>query len=77
MAKAKISQINSHVIPSMEQQLKLKAYSSSTIKTYVNELSQLLQTIGKVPAEKLTIDDLRRYMVYCYEKLQLSENCGH
>lgn len=77
MQKGKISQVNAHVIQAMEQELKLRAYSASTIKTYVNELSQLLQTIGNVAADQLTTGDLRRYMIYCYEKLKLSENTLH
>jgi hypothetical protein len=32
-------------------------------------MSQLLKTIGSVSADMLTVDHLRRYMVYCYEKL--------
>lgn len=55
----------------------MKAYSRSTIKTYVNELSQLLQTLGNFSADKLTPEELRRYMIYCYEKLKLSENTLH
>src|SRR6478609_2823309 len=35
---------NAHVILLMRQHLLLKAYSSSTIKTYLNEMGQLLQT---------------------------------
>lgn len=75
--KEKISRVNAHVLPAMKQKLKLKAYSSSTAKTYVNEMAQLLQTIKNIPADELTPEHLRRYLVYCYEKLKLTENTLH
>lgn len=59
------------------EQLKLKAYSPSTIRTYRNEFLQLLQLIKKKNVNDFTVDDLRRYFVYCYEKLKLSENPLH
>ncbi|MBD0288204.1 MAG: tyrosine-type recombinase/integrase [Flavisolibacter sp.] len=59
------------------QQLKLKAYSSSTIRTYRNEFLQLLQLLKNKPVQELTPDDLRRYMVYAMEKQGISENTAH
>jgi len=47
------------------QHLKLKAYSSSTIKTYRNEFLQLLQLLKANPVNDLTPNDIKRYMVYC------------
>ncbi|NDA64016.1 MAG: hypothetical protein EBX50_18615, partial [Chitinophagia bacterium] len=44
------------------QHLTLKAYSPSTIRTYTAEFSSLLQTIKSYPAEKLTADDIKRYL---------------
>ena len=73
----KIHSINAHVLPAMKQRLKLKAYSASTIKTYINEMAQLLQTIKNIPADELTPEHLRRYLVYCFEKLRLTENTLH
>jgi site-specific recombinase XerD len=73
----KIQTVNAHILPAMQQQLKLKAYSSSTIKTYINEMAQLLQTINNIPADELTPEHLKRYLVYCYEKLNLTENTLH
>jgi integrase/recombinase XerD len=61
----------------MEQALKLKAYSSSTISTYLNEMTQLLTIIKGKPADELTPGMLKRYLVYCYEKLGLKENTLH
>ena len=57
------------MLPAMDQMLKLKAFSSSTIKTYLNEMSQLLQAIKDIPADELKPEHLKRYLVYCYEKL--------
>lgn len=59
------------------EQLKLKAYSTSTIKTYRNEFLQLLQLLKNKPVNELTSDDLRRYFVYCFETLRLTENTLH
>lgn len=73
----KISVVNKHVLPAMEQYLKLKAYSPSTAKTYLNEMAQLLQTIKTIPADELRPEHLRRYLVYCFEKLGLTENTLH
>ena len=61
----------------MHQHLKLKAYSPSTIKTYLNEMSQLLNILKDIPADQLTPAHLKRYMVFCFEKLQLKENTLH
>jgi integrase/recombinase XerD len=73
----KIHAVNAHVLPAMRQKLKLKAYSASTIKTYINEMTQLLEAIKNIPADELTPEHLRRYLVYCYEKLKLTENTLH
>lgn len=69
--------VNMHIIPAMRQRLILKAYSPSTIKTYLNEMSQLLQTIGKTNADSLTPEHLKRYLVYCFTTLKLTENTLH
>jgi integrase/recombinase XerD len=59
------------------QQLHIKAYSPSTIKTYRNEFLQLLQLIKSKPAHTLTANDLKRYMVHIMQKEKLSENTAH
>jgi len=73
----RITDINAHVLPGMEQQLKLKAYSPSTIKTYLGEMTQLLTILNNIPADDLTQEHLKRYLVHCYEKLKLTENTLH
>ncbi len=72
-----ISAINKHVLPLMKQMLTLKAFSSSTIKTYLNEMSQLLHAIKDIPADELKPEHLKRYLIHCYEKLGLKENTLH
>jgi len=75
--KSKIHEVNAHVLPAMHQQLKLKAYSLSTIRTYLGEMAQLLNILNRIPADELSPDHLKRYLVYCIEKLKLTENTIH
>jgi integrase/recombinase XerD len=72
-----IESINAHVLPNLKQQLVLKAYSPSTHKTYINEVSVFLQHIGTRNADTLTALNIKAYLQYCLEKLQLSENTLH
>lgn len=75
--KKKVHAINARVLEVMEQRLILKAYSISTRRTYLNEMAQLLVWAGEVPADSLSVDDLKRYLVFCFEKLHLKENTLH
>ena len=72
-----ISPDNLTALEQLVQQLKLKAYSISTIRTYRNEFLQLLQLLKNNSVNKLTPDDLKRYMVYAMEKAGISENTAH
>lgn len=51
----------------------LKAYSESTIKTYKNEFFQLLRELKNNNVESLTSENIRRYIIYCFNKYNLSE----
>jgi integrase/recombinase XerD len=73
----RIHPVNAHVLPLMRQQLILLAYSPLTIRTYLSEMAQLLLTLKNIPADELTPEHLRRYLVYCFEKLKLTENTVH
>jgi site-specific recombinase XerD len=73
----KLSKENLEALNRFIAQLTLKAYGASTIRTYRNEFMQLLQLLKKKSVYELTPDDLRRYMVYCFEKLKLTENTLH
>ena len=72
-----IHAVNSHVLPAMQQTLILKAYSPSTIKTYLAEMSQFLQMLRNVCADALPVTRIKNYLQYCFEKLKLSENTLH
>src|SRR6266536_1244456 len=75
-ALLKISASNREAMNKFLQTLQLKAYSTSTIKTYRNEFAQLLQTIGNHPVETLTVEQVKRYLQYCINK-GCSENTIH
>ncbi len=73
----RLSAENLQALEKFVEQLKLKAYSSSTITTYRNEFMQLLRLLKNKPVNELTTDDLRRYMVYVMETEGIKENTAH
>ncbi len=73
----KLTKENLTALEKYIEQLKLKVYSPSTIRTYRNEFMQLLQILKKKSVNDLTTDDLRRYMVYAIEKEGIKENTAH
>lgn len=73
----KLSAENLEALRRFVETLTLKAYSRSTLKTYRNEFLQLLQLLKRKPVNDLTTDELRRYFVYCFDTLKLSENTLH
>ena len=72
-----ISNDNLTALEQYVQQLKLKAYSPSTIRTYRNEFVQLLQLLKNKPVNNLTAEDIKRYMVFAMDKQGISENTAH
>ena len=72
-----ISAVNKHVIPNMHAHLRLKAYSVSTIRTYLGEMKQLLGLLKDIPADDLQTEHIKRYLLFCFEKLHLTENTLH
>lgn len=72
-----INAVNAHVIPDMQAHLKLQAYSASTLRTYLGEMKQLLILLGDIPADNLETVHLKRYLLFCHEKLHLTENTLH
>lgn len=72
-----LSPENLAALNALLEQLKLKAYSRSTVRTYRSEFLQLLLLLKKKPVTQLTPDELRRYFIYCFEKLELTENTLH
>lgn len=69
-----LSPENKEALDRYIETLILKAYSDSTIKTYRNEFFQLLKELKSIPADTLNIERLKKYIHYCFEKLQLSES---
>jgi integrase/recombinase XerD len=76
LAAFSLSDENLAALGKMVNHLKLKAYSPSTIRTYRNELQVFLLVLGKHPAEKLTTEDVKRYLLKCIND-GLSENTMH
>lgn len=72
-----LSGANTEALEKFIQQLQLKAYSPSTIKTYRNEFMQLLQLLKNKPVNDLTVEDIKRYMVFTMKKEGISENTAH
>ncbi|MBN8861062.1 MAG: tyrosine-type recombinase/integrase [Sphingobacteriales bacterium] len=76
-AIAGIHPVNGHVLQAVHQMLVLKAYSSSTIKTYTNEMSQFLQALKAEVADTFPVNRIKAYLQYCFAQLKLSENTLH
>jgi len=72
-----IHPINHNAMREMVELLKLKGYSSSTIKTYQNEFAQFLIALKNNPVNNCDSQRVRSYMLYCYEHLKLTENTLH
>jgi len=72
-----LSEENAGALHLFKQQLQLKAYSASTIRTYTNELQQFFYTIKHKPASQFTTTRLKDYLQYCYVTLKLSEATLH
>ena len=73
----KIHPVNAHVIPDMEQRLRLRGYSASTRKTYLNEVSVFLRMIKMHRADDFSTQRIKDYLQYCAVKLKLTENTLH
>lgn len=71
---SKIQPHNQNAFIRYLDQLKLKAYSSNTIKTYATEFGHLLKTIQNYPVNDLSQERLRDYFLYCIEKEKIKEN---
>lgn len=74
---AKIHPNNEKAFQDFQNILKLKAYSTNTMRTYSIEFAQLLTIIKHHKAEELTPEKLQSYFLYCINTLQLSENYLH
>lgn len=78
--KSALSQIqddNQLVLKRFIEQIQLKGYSGSTLKTYRNEFGIYLNFLKETPAESCTSEDIRTYILYCINELKLSEATVH
>jgi integrase/recombinase XerD len=73
----RISKENNEALQKFKQQLILKSYSASTIRTYTNEFVQFLNTIKERPASEFTTARIKDYLQYCHTTLKLSEATLH
>ncbi len=69
-----ISDENLSQLIRMVETMQLAGNPESTIKTYKNEFNKLLQVLNNKQVETLTGEEIRRYMLYCVNELQLSAN---
>ncbi len=72
-----IEPCNEEATTQMIQQLRLKGYSPSTIRTYVNELIQFLATLKNTPADSFGPERIKNYLHYCVVTLKLKEATLH
>jgi site-specific recombinase XerD len=73
----RLSKENLEELRMYTQQLVLKGYSQSTIKTYTNEFVQFLTTVKDKRAIDFSSQRIKDYLQYCHETLKLSENTLH
>lgn len=73
----KISEINQKELVKYQNYLILQGLSSNTIRTYLNEFSQLLYEIKDFPVYDLNAAKLQSYFLFCAEERGLSENQIH
>jgi integrase/recombinase XerD len=53
-----------------EQQLRLKAYSPHTIRTYCNELMQYLYFFSSLDVDQFTSEEIRTYLLHCLQQFK-------
>ena len=78
--KSALSQIqnsNQLVLKRYIEEIQLKGYSNSTLKTYRNEFGIFLNYLKQISAENCATEDIRNYILYCINELQLSEATVH
>jgi integrase/recombinase XerD len=76
-ALSQIQETNQRVLNRFVEEIQLKGYSDSTLKTYRNEFGVFLNYLQQFSAESCTIEDVRKYILHCINELQLSEATVH
>lgn len=70
----KIHSVNQEEFVKFRNALTQKMFSKNTIKTYLNEFSQLVTVLKNHPVYELEANRLNAYFLYCIKKLNHSEN---
>jgi integrase/recombinase XerD len=76
-ALSQVQDTNQLILKRFIEQIQLKGYSSSTLKTYRNEFGIYLSFLKDIPANICTVEDIRNYILYCINELKLSESTVH
>ena len=74
---SKIALVNQTELQRLILQLKLKGYSTNTLRCYVNEFAQYLYFIKNISAKDCGENEVRDYLVYCMDELRLTESTIH
>ena len=72
-----ISSENQEILHYYIEAIQLKGYSPSTLKTYKNEFIQFLVYLKDINAFQCTTPEIRNYILYCINKLKLTEATVH
>ncbi|TDD97505.1 tyrosine-type recombinase/integrase [Flavobacterium cellulosilyticum] len=78
--KSALSQIqigNQLVLKRFIEQIQLKGYSGRTLITYRNEFGIYLSYLKEIPAQTITVEDIRNYILFCINELKLTEATIH
>jgi site-specific recombinase XerD len=70
----KISDVNQPALDTLREKLLLKGYSRNTQRTYYYEFAQLLYLLKDLDVKGMDAERIRRYFLYCIEKLQMTES---
>lgn len=69
----KIHPVNREAYIKLSEQLKLKGYSSSTVRIYLAEFDHLLQLLDDYPVQDLNPKRLKDYFLYCLKVEKMRE----
>ena len=71
---SKVSEVNKPALNALREKLILKGYSKNTQRTYYYEFAQFLYALGNHDANGMNEEKIRSYLLYCAEKLKMSES---
>nr|WP_299069882.1 tyrosine-type recombinase/integrase [uncultured Allomuricauda sp.] len=68
-----IHPINQQAYLKMQEQLKLRKYSQSTVRIYLAEFEHLLKLLGNYPVQNLNPKRLKDYFLFCINREKMGE----